>query len=76
MDSGRTPVRSGQLRRWRVYPDGAGIFLVLEPQDIHLPAPRGTEQGWMILDSDSAQRLLFEEDVLDDSELVQEADDG
>ena len=76
MASVRSPVRSGQLRRWRDYPDGAGIFLVLEPQDIHLPAPRGTEQGWVILDSDSAQRLLFEEDVLDDSELVQEVGGG
>ncbi len=74
----RTPIRPGQLRVW-VCSDDLDVgetFIVLEPVVIHLPMPRENEAGWWILRSDGRQALMFAEDLLTDSELVQEADDG
>jgi len=78
VDSARALIRPGQLRVW-VGSDDLDVgetFIVLEPVVIHLPMPRENEAGWWILRSDGRQALMFAEDLITDSEPVQEADDG
>ena len=76
MDSPRVPILAGQLRAWIDDADDNETFIVLEPVVIHLPMPRENEAGWWILRSDGRQALMFAEDLITDSEPVQEADDG
>lgn len=76
MASTRAPILAGQLRAWIDDPSVVETFIVLEPVEIHLPSPRQSEAGWWILRSDGRQALMFAEDLITDSELVQEADDG
>jgi len=78
VDSARALIRPGQLRVW-VGSDDLDVgetFIVLESDVIHLPSPRRKEAGWWILRSDGRQALMFAEDLITDSEPVQEADDG
>ena len=70
------PILTGQLRVWIGDADDDETFIVLESDVIHLPSPRRKEEGWWILRSDGRQTLMFAEDLITDSELVQEADDG
>ena len=76
MDSPRVPILAGQLRAWIDDADDNETFIVLEPDVIHLPSPMRKEAGWWILRSDGRRALMFAEDLITDSELVQEADDG
>jgi hypothetical protein len=72
----KAPILAGQLRVWIDDADDNETFIVLESDVIHLPSPRRKEAGWWILRSDGRQALMFAEDLITDSELVQEADDG
>jgi hypothetical protein len=76
VDSARALIRPGQLRVWVDYPEIGETFIVLEQDVIHLPRPRDDEAGWWILRGDGRRSLMFADDLITDSELVQEADDG
>ena len=76
MANTKAPILAGQLRVWIDDADDNETFIVLESDVIHLPSPRRKEAGWWILRSDGRQALMFAEDLITDSELVQEADDG
>jgi len=72
----KAPILAGQLRVWIDDADDNETFIVLESDVIHLPSPMRKEAGWWILRSDGRQALMFAEDLITDSEIVQEADDG
>ena len=76
MANTEAPILAGQLRVWIGDADDGETFIVLESDVIHLPSPRRKEVGWWILRSDGRQALMFADDLITDSELVQEADDG
>lgn len=66
-------VKSGQLRMWRRRArHRGGVFLVQHPYKIPIPGSDWTDDGWYVL-QEGRQQWVFEADIEDDSDLLEDA---